>query len=132
MRRSANEKVNLTVQIEQLELLVAERQQLLGRHARIFAHDIRRRLTSPTSLLVAAGIGFLAGKVSNRLQPARSPRRGTAEASANVAWRDLLLNLAINAFHVAIPRLFAYWHSRGAAAAPPPRSAPIYGRQPGS
>ena len=54
----------------QAELRVLHDRQLLGLRASMFGRNVRRRLTSPSMLLLAAGVGLAAERFTWRPAPA--------------------------------------------------------------
>jgi len=100
--------VSLGEQIAGLERRVLKRQQEVRAQAKALSRDVRYRLTSPTGLLTAAGIGFVAGIISNRAPSARPAAQAERRPSAE-DWHAIAVNLAINALHVAIPKILAHF-----------------------
>jgi len=62
---------SLTVQVMQAELRVLHDRQLLVSRASMFGRNMRSRLTSPSMLLLAAGVGLAVGHFTWRPAPAR-------------------------------------------------------------
>jgi len=124
--RAQDKSTSLGDQIEQLERLVALRQERVRGQAKALAQDVRDRLSSPATLLTAAGIGFTAGIISGRFKASRA---GPQDASrpASQEWRGIALNWAINALHLAIPVIMARFFPASEPSAPQTDSA-IYGQ----
>ena len=62
---------SLTVQVTQAELRVLHGRRLLGLRVSMFGRNMRSRLTSPSMLLLAAGVGLAVGHFTWRPAPAR-------------------------------------------------------------
>lgn len=63
---------SLTAQIRATERLILQRQQVIPIHGDSLVRKIRQQLTAPTSLLLASGIGFLFGELTQRRPPQAS------------------------------------------------------------
>ena len=61
---------SLTVQVTQAELRVLHGRRLLGLRVSMFGRNMRSRLTSPSMLLLAAGVGLVAERITGRQTPA--------------------------------------------------------------
>jgi hypothetical protein len=73
----------LTVQVTQAERRLLYHRQMVGFRASRLSQNLRRQLTSPTVLLLAGGLGFVAGQLKKRdaddtERPARNEFVGTA------------------------------------------------------
>jgi hypothetical protein len=86
---------SLTVQVMQAEMQVLRRRQRIGECASAFDRSVRRRLTSPVALLLAAGVGFIAGLFGRR--PVAPP----GNAAPPRAFRNRLFAGALQLFGVA-------------------------------
>jgi len=64
--RQRHAPASLTVQVMQAELRVLHDRQLLVSRASMFGRNMRSRLTSPSMLLLAAGVGLVAGHLTSR------------------------------------------------------------------
>lgn len=124
--RAEDKGASLGDQIDHLEHLVIERQQRVRGQAKALAQDVRDRLTSPASLLTAAGVGFTAGIISGRFKTSRlAPQPAHRPSSQD--WGGIALNLAINALHIAIPMIMARFSPDSRPSAAQTDSA-IYGQ----
>ncbi|HEX6930052.1 MAG TPA: hypothetical protein VF267_12410 [Gammaproteobacteria bacterium] len=75
--------------IEDMEArLAVERSQVIA-HAREYGGTVRRRLTSPTSLLFATSMGFVAAELI-RARSVASKRRGRTKAQRKTAGKSTL------------------------------------------
>lgn len=92
--RQRDRPASLTVLIMHAERQVLDRRQLVGARARMLGESIRRHLTSPAILLLAGGVGFIAGSFTKRQASAPSST-GAASTSANT-----LLGRALKLFAV--------------------------------
>ena len=63
---------SLTAQIRATEQLILQRQQVIHMLGDRLVRKIRQQLTAPTSLLLASGIGFLVGELTQRSPPQAS------------------------------------------------------------
>lgn len=116
--RAEDKGASLADQIEQLERLVFERQQTVRGQAKALAGDVRHRVTSPASLLAIAGAGFIVGVAGARFKASR-PAPQPVDRPSSPNWRHIVLNLAINAMHIAIPKIVAHF---SADSGPPPQT----------
>lgn len=91
----AREKKSLSLQVTQAEMQVLRRRQRIGECASALDRSVRKRLTSPIALLLAAGVGFAAGLFSGRPETAPDD-----EAPARTLGRKLLAG-ALRLFAVA-------------------------------
>jgi hypothetical protein len=62
--RQRHKPASLIVQITQAELRVLHHRQLVGVCASKLGQDLREQLTSPAMLLLAGGLGFVAGHMT--------------------------------------------------------------------
>jgi len=69
--RQRHAPASLSVQVMQAELRVLQGRRLLGLRASRFGQNMRNRLTSPSMLLLAAGVGLVAERFTWRRTPAR-------------------------------------------------------------
>jgi len=69
--RQRHAPASLSVQVMQAELRVLQGRRLLGLRASRFGQNMRNRLTSPSMLLLAAGVGLAVGHFTWRAAPAR-------------------------------------------------------------
>lgn len=86
---------SLTARVMQAEMQLLRRRQRIGECASALGHAVRSQLTSPVALLLAAGVGFIAGFFGRR--PVAAPGN---EAPAR-AFRDRLFAWALQLFGVA-------------------------------
>ena len=80
-QRKRHAPASLAVQVTQAELQVLHGRQLLALRASMFSRNIRCRLTSPATLLLAAGVGFAAGLFTSR--PTAAPDKNKHPRGAN-------------------------------------------------
>jgi len=70
------------------ERLALERAQVIA-HVREFGGNVRRRMTSPTSLVFSAGMGFMAAElIGARSRFARNARRGASKRQRRAAGKS--------------------------------------------
>lgn len=81
LQRQRHAPASLAFQVTQAELQVLHGRQLLGLRASVFSRNIRRRITSPATLLLATGVGFTAGLLTSR--PTAAPDKSKRPRSAN-------------------------------------------------
>ncbi|HUF21428.1 MAG TPA: hypothetical protein VMP00_11850 [Burkholderiales bacterium] len=86
---------SLTVQVMQAEMQLLRRRQRIGECASALGRRVRRRLTSPVALLLAAGVGFAAGFFGRR--PVAAP----GNEAPTRAFRNRLFAGALHLFGVA-------------------------------
>jgi hypothetical protein len=85
----------LNAQIKQAECQVALRQQRVGVRAATLARQIGHDLTTPTSLLLAGGVGFGLGELTRRSTPSCPETNGPpagAETTPLQTALDMLLS----------------------------------------
>jgi hypothetical protein len=72
---------SLNAQIRYAERQLATRRQLVGNRAKSLLGNIYKQMTAPATLVLASGIGFIAGELSNCPPPRPAPSPGPAENS---------------------------------------------------
>lgn len=78
--RNASKPASLTVQIRDAERQVLERQRLVSVRASTLGQNMREQLTSPAALLLACGLGFVAGELTKH-QPSQARSTDNSPAS---------------------------------------------------
>lgn len=73
---------SLTARIKRAERQVLDRQQRVGLRTAALIQQIHHRITTPASLLLASGIGFLVGELTHRNPP---KTQGNPNAAATVS-----------------------------------------------
>ncbi len=86
---------SLTIRIKRAERQVSNRQQRVGIHTADLLRHIHHQITSPASLLLASGIGFLIGELTKRNRP---NTQGNPNAAATVSDTPLQTVLNLIAF----------------------------------
>lgn len=64
--RVKHSPASLMTQIAETERKILDQQRLVSLRASLLDRSIRRRVTSPTWLLLAIGVGFITGKLTHR------------------------------------------------------------------
>lgn len=64
--RDNHSPASLMAQITDTERKILDQRRSVRLHASMLDRNIRKRLTSPAMLLLAAGVGFIAGKLTKR------------------------------------------------------------------
>ena len=86
-----NKSRSLTAQIRATEQQICQRQQVIPILGDSLVRKIRQQLTAPTSLLLASGIGFLFGELTQR-----SPPQASATTDKPTAAETSALSTALN------------------------------------
>ena len=79
--RQRHAPASLAVQVTQAELRVLHGRQLLGLRASMFRQNIRIRLTSPSMLITAVGVGLAAGLFTSH--PTAAPDKNKRPRGTN-------------------------------------------------
>lgn len=95
---------SLTARIRQAEQQLAERRQGLAGHTAALVRTIREQLTSPASLLLAGGLGFITGELT-RQQRCQSVDTADAPGAAGTSPLNTAINLLASArtVYTALP-----------------------------
>jgi hypothetical protein len=76
----------LAAQIEETERQLVERRHDAQVHADTFIRDLRREMTSPTTLLLASELGFIVGELTKR--PSKKERQAAQKDTDGVSTVD--------------------------------------------
>jgi hypothetical protein len=76
----------LAAQIEETERQLVERRHDAQVHADTFIRDLRREMTSPTTLLLASELGFIVGELTKR--PSKKERQAAQKDTDGVSTAD--------------------------------------------
>ncbi len=86
----------LTVQVMHAERQVLNRQRLVSARAWLLGENIRKKLASPATLLVAGGVGFALGLIPKRKATIADPtKRRTGSANATTMYARALKLIAL-------------------------------------
>ena len=95
--RQRSKPAPLTVQVTQAERRVLYHRRMVGVRASGLGQNLRRQLTSPIMLLVAAGLGFVAGHSKKRqasTQPGNA-ERPSGNGLIGTAWKLISLSATL-------------------------------------
>ena len=121
---------SLTAKIRDAERQVCNRRQGFSVRSAMLVRQIRRQMTAPASLLLAGGIGFIAGELTHRHPPkAQAVTAGTPRTAETTPLRTAL-NLigTAQALYTAVLPLLGMvksFQQRAAQSAPPQERRPI-------
>jgi len=80
----------LAAQIRDAERQVAQRQRQVGLRAATLLSTVRRQISSPASLLLAGGGGFVLGELTRRPAPQAPSTDGQPAAEGRAPWHTVL------------------------------------------
>ncbi|MEC4748933.1 hypothetical protein [Methylomicrobium sp. Wu6] len=114
---------SLTAQIRDAELRVLKRQRGVGVRTDMLVQKIHQQMSAPATLLLAAGIGYILGEITQR----QSPKfRGDVAAGTTPLRSALNLMTSVQTFYRALPLvwLMKSFRQPGARSQAPERQFP--------
>ncbi len=115
--RGTSSPAPVMVQITELERRILDERRSLSLRAAALDRAIRRRLSSPTTLLLAAGAGFIGGKLTEGHAPKGT--KGARGADGSAAPGLGALDTALNVFTL-VSRIWRAMSPAAQATADPP------------
>lgn len=112
LARNATDAATLNRRIEDMEARLAVERAQIAAHARAFGHGVRRRLTSPTSLLFSMSVGFVSAEVIHERSVVKreAARRGATKPQQKAAARSVIESIskpAMSLFHIVSAGMLA-------------------------
>jgi hypothetical protein len=101
--RQRHKPASLTVQIRLAEQQVRDRRRLVGVRATVLGQNMRSKLTSPAVLLLAGGVGFVAGHFTKRKASKASNTKRPRGSHNKLFGRVLKLIILARALSGAFP-----------------------------
>ena len=128
--RDGSSAVPLRVQITELERRILDDRRSVSLRAYALEREMRRRLTSPTALLLAVGAGFISGRLTERHDsPAKRSRGVDGRAARGLGLLEITLKVLtlVSAVRRAMPSAPRASGARGNAGEPlgPEREAVV-------
>ena len=120
---------SLTAQIRDAEQQVLNRQQGVGVRTAALVRKIHQQMTAPATLLLAGGIGFIVGELTQHPSPAFPGTANKPRPAETTPWRTALNLLAsAHTLYTALPLAWLMKSSRPPGAsrpAPQRRDRPV-------
>lgn len=113
---------SLTAQIRDAEQQVLIRQRGVGIRAAMLVRKIHQQMTSPATLLLAGGIGFIIGELTKRQTPKFSSTADKSRAAETSPLRTALnLITSVRTLYMALPIawMMKSFHQQGAVGSSP-------------
>ena len=128
-RLNRSQPKSLTAQIRDAERQVLNRQRGVGVRAAALVRTIHQQLTAPATLLLAGGIGFIMGELTQRHPPQSRGTDDKPRAAETTPLRTMLnFMTSAHALYTALPLawMMKSFHKLGASGhAPERRSHPV-------
>ncbi len=122
LRSSLRGSKRLTDSISDAELQLSNRQRQINVRTTQLVHDIHRQMTAPASLLLAGGIGFLMGELTQRNPPKIQSNPNATPSVDTTPLQDLLklITFGRTAYTTLLPLAWMVKSFRQRDASPPP------------
>jgi hypothetical protein len=114
---------SLTAQIRAAEQQVLHRQRAVGVCAAALVRKLHQQMTAPATLLLAGGIGFIVGELTQHPSPAFPGTANKPRPAETTPWRTAL-NLLASA-HTLYTALPLAWLMKSSRPAPQRRDRPV-------
>lgn len=92
----------LSAQIRAAEQRVSNRQRQIGIHAAAITEKVERQLSTPPNLLLAGGIGFILGEITQKA-PIATSKNGTAATAATPLKTAMNLFASLQSVYAFLP-----------------------------